>query len=70
MKHTELRSAYTVYNDKQMQKEYDEYTKTIKKWDKKIEDMENRYYKQFAAMETALSKLQSQTNSLTSLFGG
>lgn len=67
---TELSSTYTVYNDKQMQKEYDEYTQTIKKWEEKLKDMEDYYYKKFSAMETALAKLQSQTNSLSSLLGG
>lgn len=70
MKKTELSSSYTVYNDVQMQREYDEYTKTIKKWEDKLKDLEDYYYNKFAAMETALSKLQSQTNSLTSLLGG
>lgn len=67
---TTLSSAYKVYNDKQMQSEYDEYTKTIKKWEDKLKDMEDYYYKKFSAMETALAKLQSQTNSLSSLLGG
>ncbi len=67
---TTLSGAYKVYNDKQMQTEYDEYTKTIKKWEQKLKDMEDAYYKKFSAMETALAKLQSQTNSLSSLLGG
>lgn len=67
---TKLSSSYKVYNDKQMKTEYDEYTKTIKKWEDKLKDMEDYYYKKFSAMETALAKLQSQTNSLSSLFGG
>lgn len=67
---TTLSSAYKVYNDKQMKIEYDEYTKQIKKWEEKLKDMEDRYYKQFSQMETALGQLQSQTNSLTSLLGG
>lgn len=70
MSKTELSSSYTIYNDVQMKREYDEYTETIKKWEEKLKDMEDRYYKQFSAMETALAKLQSQTNSLTSLLGG
>lgn len=70
MKKTELSSSYTIYNDVQMKKEYDEYTETIKKWEEKLKDMEDYYYKKFSAMETALSKLQSQTNSLASLLGG
>lgn len=65
-----LSSSYKIYNDKQMQSEYDEYTKTIKKWEEKLKDMEDFYYKKFSAMETALAKLQSQTNSLSSLLGG
>ena len=36
---------------------------------KLIKEMEDKYYKQFTAMEKALSKLQSQTNSLASLLG-
>lgn len=70
MQATSLSSIYKVYNDKQMQTEYDDYTKTIKKWEEKLKAMEESYYKKFAAMETALGKLQSQTNSLSSLFGG
>lgn len=70
MKSTTLSSAYTVYNDKQMTKEYSAYEKDIKKWEDRIAAMEDKYYKQFAAMETALSKLQSSTASLTSLLGG
>lgn len=70
MQATSSSSIYKVYNDKQMQDEYDEYTKTIKKWEEKLQAMEDAYYKKFAAMETALGKLQSQTNSLSSLFGG
>ena len=34
-----------------------------------IKEMEDKYYKQFTAMETAMSKLQSQQNSLASLLG-
>ena len=69
MKATTLSSSYTVYNDKEMASEYSDYTSTIKKWQEKLEQQEDYYYKKFAAMETALSKLNSQTSSLTGLFG-
>ena len=69
MKSTTLSSAYTIYNDKQMTKEYSSYTTQIKAWETKIEDLETRYYKQFSNMETQLAKMQSSTSSLTSLFG-
>lgn len=69
MKSTNLSSAYTIYNDKQMTREYSSYTTQIKAWETKIEDLETRYYKQFSNMETQLAKMQSSTSSLTSLFG-
>src|SRR5574344_44785 len=69
MKSTSLSSAYTVYNDKQMTKDYKEYSKTIKEWETKITKQEERYRKQFTAMETAMSKLQSQTSQLSGLLG-
>lgn len=69
MKSTSLSSAYTVYNDKQMKQEYEEYGNLIKKWEKKMSDMETYYHRKFSEMETALSKLQSSTTSLSSLLG-
>ena len=69
MKSTNLSSAYTIYNDKQMTKDYSSYTTQIKAWETKIEDLENRYYKQFSNMEKQLAKMQSSTSSLSSLFG-
>lgn len=69
MKGTNLRSTYTIYNDKQMASEYKNYTTIIKQWEEKIQDYEDRYYSQFSKMEKSLAKLQSSTSSLTSLFG-
>lgn len=69
MKATTLSSAYTVYNDKSMKNEYNEYTKTIKSWEEKIESYEEKYRKQFTAMEKALATLNSNSSSLTGLLG-
>lgn len=69
MKGTTLSSAYTVYNDKSMKNEYNEYTKTIKSWEEKIELYEEKYRKQFTAMEKALATLNSNSSSLTGLLG-
>lgn len=69
MKSTTLNSAYTVYNDKQMQSDYNDYEDKIDDWEEKISDMEDSYYKKFSEMETALAKLQSTTSSLSSLLG-
>ena len=69
MKSSTLSSVFKVYNDKEMASEYSDYTTTIKKWEDKLSEMEDYYYKKFSAMETALAKLNSQTSSLSGLFG-
>lgn len=69
MQSTTMRSRYKIYNDKEMDKQYDAYTKQIKEWEDRVSAKEDYYYKKFSKMETALSKLNSQTNSLSGLFG-
>ncbi|MCI8390656.1 MAG: flagellar filament capping protein FliD [Roseburia sp.] len=69
MSSTSLSSAFTVYNDKEMASEYSDYTSLIKKWEDKLEAQEEYYYKKFSQMETALSKLNSQSSALAGLFG-
>ncbi len=62
-------SANTAFNDKLLDNEQTAYKKRIKVLEDKLTDMENRYYKQFSAMETAMAKLQSQSNALAGLLG-
>ena len=69
MKTSSISSTNTVYNDKVMKREYDEYTDIIKKWEDKIEAYEAKYRKQFTAMEKALATLNSQKSYLSGLFG-
>lgn len=69
MQSTTMHSRYSIYNDKQMKRDYDNYTKTIKKWEEKVTAMEDYYYKKFTAMEKALSSLQSSTSALSGLLG-
>lgn len=69
MQSTTMHSRYSIYNDKQMKRDYDNYTKTIKKWEDKVTAMEEYYYKKFTAMEKALSSLQSSTSALSGLLG-
>lgn len=64
-----LSSIYTVYNDKEMASEYSDYTSLIKKWEDKLSEKEEYYYKKFSSMETALSKLNSQSSSFSNYFG-
>lgn len=69
MKQTSVSSTQTFYNDIEMKNQLTTYNKDIKKWEKKLTEMENRYYKQFSAMEVALSKLNSQSSYLSGLLG-
>lgn len=66
---TEISSALTFYNDKQYSSLLSDYEDDLDIMEDRIADLEDKYYKQFTAMETALSKLQSQQNSLASLLG-
>ena len=63
-------SAFTVYNDKTMQKEYDNYKSRIAKEEEKLNALMDKWYGKFSQMETALAKLQSKSGSLGSMFGG
>ena len=69
MQRTSLSSSYTIYNDKQMDKQQTEYKKLIKEWEEKLTEKEDYYYKKFSAMETAMSKLNSTQSSLSGYFG-
>ena len=69
MTSTTLRSYGTFYNDKELESQYNTYTKTISDWEDKVSDIEDSYYKKFAAMESALAELQSQSSQLSGLLG-
>ena len=69
MKGTSLSSTYKVYNDKEMDKQYNNYKKVIAAWEKKVSQKEDYYYKKFTAMEKAMAQMDSQTNSLAGLLG-
>lgn len=64
------RSFGSFYDDKKMKSDYDSYTSKIKEQEKKLNEYEDKWYKKFAAMETALSKMQNSANAVTSLLGG
>ncbi len=70
MSRTPLSSALTFYNDKEMNSQLSDYKTRISKLEAKFNEMEDRYYKQFTAMEKAMANMQSQQNSLASYLGG
>lgn len=69
MKSTPLSSALTVYNDKLMNKTLIQYKGDLSKMEDRLAGIEDRYYKQFAAMEKALSEMNAQTSSMSALLG-
>lgn len=63
-------SAFTVYNDKLMEKEYKKYTEKISKEEDKLNALMDKWYEKFSRMETAMAKLQSKNNGLAGMLGG
>lgn len=63
-------SAFTVYNDKTLKKEYDDYKDKITKEETKLNALMDKWYSKFSSMETALAKLQSKNSAVASMFGG
>lgn len=64
------RSYGNFYDDEKMKSDYEDYTTKINDLEDKLNDYEDRLYSQFAAMETALAKMQSNSSAVTSLLGG
>lgn len=69
MKGTQISSALTFYNDKEMKNQIKGYEDEIDKWEDRLLEMEDRYYKQFSAMESAMAKLNSQSSYFASMMG-
>lgn len=64
------RSYGSFYDDKKMKSDYDDYTTKIKEMEAKLTEYEDKWYKKFSKMETALAKMQSNASAVTSLLGG
>ncbi len=64
------RSFGNFYDDKKMKSDYDDYTSKIADLEQKLNDYEDKWYKKFSAMETAMAKMQQNANAVTSLLGG
>ena len=66
----DYRTYGNFFDDKKMKSDYDDYTSKIKELEDKLVKYEDKWYAKFSAMETALAKLQSNANAVTSLLGG
>ncbi|MBR1930107.1 MAG: flagellar filament capping protein FliD [Lachnospiraceae bacterium] len=64
------RSFGSFYDDKKMKSDYDNYTSKIADMEEQLNDYEDRWYKKFSAMETAMAKMQSNMNAVSALLGG
>ena len=69
MKSTPISSALTFYNDKEIKDTVEDYQASLKYQEERLTKLENRYYKQFTAMEKMMSQLNSQSSYLSSLLG-
>ena len=52
-----------------MKSDITKYEKKVADWDEYVKSIEDRYYKQFSKMESAMTKLNSQQNYISSMFG-
>ncbi|MBO4845357.1 MAG: flagellar filament capping protein FliD [Lachnospiraceae bacterium] len=64
------RSFGSFFDDKKMKTEYTDFTSKIADMEKKLNDYEDKWYKKFSKMETAMAKMQSNTNAVTAMLGG
>jgi len=62
-------SSMTFYNDVTMDKDISNYKDKVTKEQDKMNAAEDKYYKQFAAMESAMAKMQAQQSYVSQLFG-
>lgn len=69
-KKTETSSSQTFYNDVTLDADIKAQKDNVTKMQEKMQAEEDKYYKQFSAMESAMAKLQSQQSYLSGLFGG
>lgn len=64
------RTYGSFYDDKKMKSDYADYTTKIAEMEQKVNDYEDKWYKKFSKMETALAKMQSNSSAISSLLGG
>ncbi|MBR4574966.1 MAG: flagellar filament capping protein FliD [Lachnospiraceae bacterium] len=64
------KSFGNFFSDKKLQNEYVDQEKQVKKWEDYVAKQEDKYYKQFTAMESAMSSLNSQQSYISQLFAG
>jgi flagellar hook-associated protein 2 len=70
MRSSTLSSALTFFNDKTMDKQVRDFDTKISDLEIRLASIEDRYYKQFTAMEKAMQRSNSTSNWLAQQLGG
>lgn len=68
-KSSEYRSYGSFYDDKKLKKDIEKQQTKVDDWDKYVAEIEDKYYKQFTAMEKAMATLNSSQSQLQSMLG-
>ncbi len=69
MKRTSTSRSMKFYDDITMEEQIKDYDDDVDKWQEKLQKLEDKYYEQFAAMESAMAALQQQQSYLSGLMG-
>ena len=70
MSRTSTSRSLTFYDDITMEEQMKDYEDEVDKWAEKLKKIEDKYYDQFAAMESAMAALQQQQSYIAGLMGG
>lgn len=70
MARTSTSRSLTFYDDITMEEQMKDYEDEVDKWEEKLKKIEDKYYDQFAAMESAMAALQQQQSYIAGLMGG
>lgn len=65
---TNTRTYGTFYDDQKMKADYTDYTTKLADMESKLAEYEDKWYKKFSKMETAMAKMQSNQNALSGMF--
>ena len=69
MARTSTSRSLTFYDDITMEEQLKDYEDEVDKWQEKLQAIEDKYYDQFAAMESAMAALQQQQSYIAGLMG-
>lgn len=64
------RSFGSFFDDVRMKSDYNDYTSKIADMEAKLAAYEDKWYKKFSRMETAMAKMQSNQNAVSQMLGG